>query len=146
MKSGESKRLCQICKESPFKYRCPSCYFLYCSLPCFKSHKENICELETGKRKKESENVDTGQQEGQISNDENSEDEDRLSLSDLKKLEKCGVIESMLKNKDIRKMITNIDGAQDPEMVLRTSMKEPIFMEFADQCLSVVESKNENDG
>lgn len=52
----------------------------------------------------------------------------------------------MLKNKDIRKIITNIDGAQDPETVLRTSMKEPIFSEFADQCLSIVEPKDENGG
>jgi hypothetical protein len=56
----------------------------------------------------------------------------------------CAVIKSMLKNKDLREMITNIDSAQDPDMVLRSSMDEPIFSEFVNECVSIVEPTQEN--
>eukprot|EP00347_Sterkiella_histriomuscorum_P003000 403365982 len=39
MNQGE----CQICKDStkPSKYRCPNCFVKYCSLDCFKLHKND---------------------------------------------------------------------------------------------------------
>ncbi|RWW24342.1 hypothetical protein GW17_00011373 [Ensete ventricosum] len=40
--------LCEECGSNPWKYRCPGCSILTCSLPCVKSHKERTsC---TGKR------------------------------------------------------------------------------------------------
>ncbi|KAF3337290.1 putative box C/D snoRNA protein [Carex littledalei] len=40
--------LCEECGENKWKYRCPGCGLLSCSLPCVKSHKERLqC---TGKR------------------------------------------------------------------------------------------------
>lgn len=40
--------LCEECKSSPSKYKCPGCSIQSCSLPCVKSHKERTgC---TGKR------------------------------------------------------------------------------------------------
>ncbi|KAG1369839.1 Box C/D snoRNA protein 1 [Cocos nucifera] len=40
--------LCEECGSNPWKYRCPRCSLLTCSLPCVKSHKQrNSC---TGKR------------------------------------------------------------------------------------------------
>ncbi|XP_073099844.1 putative box C/D snoRNA protein SPCC613.07 [Elaeis guineensis] len=40
--------LCEECGSNPWKYRCPSCSRLTCSLPCVKSHKQHTsC---TGKR------------------------------------------------------------------------------------------------
>ncbi|KAL1330074.1 hypothetical protein AAHE18_12G086700 [Arachis hypogaea] len=35
---------CQVCNEAQSKYKCPSCYVPYCSLACFKNHKEFPCE------------------------------------------------------------------------------------------------------
>ncbi|CUA66637.1 hypothetical protein RSOLAG22IIIB_00078 [Rhizoctonia solani] len=32
---------CQICEVEPFKYTCPSCRVLYCSLGCYKKHKSD---------------------------------------------------------------------------------------------------------
>lgn len=34
---------CGVCKEAQSKYKCPSCLVPYCSLGCFKNHKESIC-------------------------------------------------------------------------------------------------------
>ncbi|XP_068651258.1 uncharacterized protein [Aristolochia californica] len=36
-------RQCEICKEAQSKYKCPSCLVPYCSLACFKKHKEIPC-------------------------------------------------------------------------------------------------------
>ncbi|XP_008235535.1 PREDICTED: zinc finger HIT domain-containing protein 3 isoform X2 [Prunus mume] len=38
-------RLCQVCNEAQSKYKCPSCLAPYCSVACFKKHKENPCAL-----------------------------------------------------------------------------------------------------
>ena len=32
-------RRCEVCQDSPFKYRCPRCSVKSCSLPCVKQHK-----------------------------------------------------------------------------------------------------------
>ncbi|KAF0887517.1 hypothetical protein E2562_002246 [Oryza meyeriana var. granulata] len=35
---------CDVCKEAPSKYKCPACRTPYCSVPCFKNHKDNFCQ------------------------------------------------------------------------------------------------------
>ncbi|XP_078180345.1 HIT-type Zinc finger family protein isoform X3 [Carex rostrata] len=37
-------RNCEVCKEVQFKYKCPACLTPYCSVACFKKHKENLCQ------------------------------------------------------------------------------------------------------
>ncbi|OVA12945.1 zinc finger protein [Macleaya cordata] len=32
-------RHCEVCKDAPSKYKCPSCLAPYCSLLCYKKHK-----------------------------------------------------------------------------------------------------------
>ncbi|KAK4363657.1 hypothetical protein RND71_018898 [Anisodus tanguticus] len=34
---------CKICEEAQSKYKCPNCFIPYCSLVCFKKHKEIPC-------------------------------------------------------------------------------------------------------
>eukprot|EP00268_Persea_americana_P022977 TRINITY_DN22715_c0_g1_i3.p1 TRINITY_DN22715_c0_g1~~TRINITY_DN22715_c0_g1_i3.p1 ORF type:complete len:202 (+),score=43.53 TRINITY_DN22715_c0_g1_i3:160-765(+) len=34
---------CEVCKDAQSKYKCPSCLIPYCSLACFKKHKEIPC-------------------------------------------------------------------------------------------------------
>uniref|UniRef100_A0A7N0TP89 HIT-type domain-containing protein n=2 Tax=Kalanchoe fedtschenkoi TaxID=63787 RepID=A0A7N0TP89_KALFE len=36
-------RQCQVCNNAPSKYKCPSCIIPYCSLSCYKKHKETPC-------------------------------------------------------------------------------------------------------
>ncbi|CAO2177687.1 unnamed protein product [Urochloa humidicola] len=36
---------CSVCKEARSKYKCPSCRTPYCSVICFKKHKEESCQL-----------------------------------------------------------------------------------------------------
>ncbi|KAI0047902.1 hypothetical protein FA95DRAFT_1491766 [Auriscalpium vulgare] len=37
-----SRARCQICDTAESKYSCPSCAILYCSVPCYKKHKEPV--------------------------------------------------------------------------------------------------------
>ncbi|GMP90475.1 hypothetical protein CsSME_00041590 [Camellia sinensis var. sinensis] len=36
-------RKCQVCDEAQSKYKCPTCLIPYCSVVCFKKHKEVPC-------------------------------------------------------------------------------------------------------
>ncbi|KAM3367342.1 hypothetical protein ACQJBY_016132 [Aegilops geniculata] len=45
---GEKGAPCQECGEQPWKYRCPGCSRLTCSLPCVQAHKR--CTACFGKR------------------------------------------------------------------------------------------------
>ncbi|KAG8078377.1 hypothetical protein GUJ93_ZPchr0007g4866 [Zizania palustris] len=38
---------CEVCKEAPHKYKCPACLTPYCSVACFKNHKDNSCQRTT---------------------------------------------------------------------------------------------------
>ncbi|KAJ9565012.1 hypothetical protein OSB04_000978 [Centaurea solstitialis] len=37
------KKACKVCEEAESKYKCPACLIPYCSLVCFKKHKEISC-------------------------------------------------------------------------------------------------------
>ncbi|KAH6558657.1 hypothetical protein KP509_1Z051800 [Ceratopteris richardii] len=34
---------CKVCEDANSKYKCPTCLLPYCSLPCYKKHKETPC-------------------------------------------------------------------------------------------------------
>ena len=40
---NEKMPTCAICVEAQSKYKCPTCRILYCSLSCYKKHKEVKC-------------------------------------------------------------------------------------------------------
>ncbi|KAK7471012.1 hypothetical protein VKT23_002427 [Stygiomarasmius scandens] len=37
------QRRCQVCEKEESKYNCPKCPMLYCSVTCYKTHKESNC-------------------------------------------------------------------------------------------------------
>jgi hypothetical protein len=48
---GGSEAVCEVCvlegKSEAAKYRCPTCRLRYCSLVCYKTHKQTPCDKET---------------------------------------------------------------------------------------------------
>ncbi|KAM9209761.1 zinc finger HIT domain-containing protein 3 isoform 1-T5 [Dugong dugon] len=85
--------VCVVCLEKP-KYRCAACRVPYCSVTCFRKHKEQ-CNPETHPVKKESSSlpikttkpVENKDDESSIADFLNSdEEEDRVSLQNLKNL------------------------------------------------------------
>lgn len=53
-------------------------------------------------------------------------------------------LHSMLHNRHLREMIREIDSSEDPGKLLSQAMQIPIFTEFADECLRIVEPQDES--
>ncbi|KAG4188878.1 hypothetical protein ERO13_A08G193200v2 [Gossypium hirsutum] len=64
---GGPSRQCQVCNQTQSKYKCPSCLIPYCSLACFKTHKETPCEKsESVKEKSGTPSVNLGSNDNAI--------------------------------------------------------------------------------
>lgn len=48
-----------------------------------------------------------------------------------------------LENPHLRSLITNLVSSPSPAKDMDRAMKEPIFLEFADQCLKVVDNNSQ---
>ncbi|XP_028341557.1 zinc finger HIT domain-containing protein 3 isoform X2 [Physeter macrocephalus] len=119
-----STAVCVICLEKP-KYRCPACRVPYCSLTCFWEHKDD---------------------DDSVADFLNSdEEEDRVSLQNLKNLGESAALRSLLLSPHLRQLMVSLDQADDKAKLMRACMQEPLFLEFADCCLRIVEpSPNED--
>ncbi|KAM5273329.1 zinc finger HIT domain-containing protein 3 isoform 1-T1 [Ctenodactylus gundi] len=146
-----SSVVCVICLEKP-KYRCPACRVPYCSVTCFRKHKEQ-CNPEThpAEKKRTAPPVKTTQPKE--SDDDSSvadflssdEEEDRVSLQNLKNLGESATLRSLLLNPHLRQLMLSLDQGANKAKLMRAYMQEPLFVEFADCCLRIVEpSQNED--
>ncbi|XP_057569970.1 zinc finger HIT domain-containing protein 3 isoform X2 [Hippopotamus amphibius kiboko] len=116
--------VCVICLEKP-KYRCPACRVPYCSLTCFRRHKDD---------------------DDSVADFLNSdEEEDRVSLQNLKNLGESAALRRLLLNPHLRQLMVSLDQAGDKAKSMRACMQEPLFVEFADCCLSIVEPSQSED-
>lgn len=138
---------CEVCEVCDSKYRCPSCRILYCSVACYKSHKDK-CEKLKEQRQMPSSTISDQQHKinddlepGELTNSD-SDDEDKVSRQQLSLLENSKAIKDMLENDHLRSIIKDIDGKDDPENELESAMNLPLFAEFTKQCLKVVDEKN----
>ncbi|KAL1779373.1 zinc finger protein HIT domain-containing protein 3 [Sigmodon hispidus] len=137
--------VCVICLEKP-KYRCPACRVPYCSLTCFQKHKEQ-CNPET--RPVENRRIVTPVNTGSEDNkdDDSSvgdflnsdEEEDRVSLQRLENLGESATLRSLLLNPHLRQLMLNLDQGDNKAKLMKAYMQEPLFVEFADCCLGIVE-------
>lgn len=108
--------------------------FSSCSLTCFKAHKENgNCE--------------------EVKKEEIVEDKkpdkinvfttvDTVRPEKLEELEKSDTIKQLLKNPHLRNFLREINSAPNSWNAMKLAMMEPIFLEFADECLKTVEPDN----
>ena len=122
---------CEICKQNLHKYKCPICLLLYCSLDCYKQHKSDaVC------AKKEilapSELSTSSKTELMI------EDDERLCAEKLALLEKSEALKNIVSNPHLQTILISLDSSKDKNVFIEKCMQEPIFIEFADKCLSVV--------
>lgn len=140
--------VCVVCLEKP-KYRCPACRVPYCSLPCFRKHKEQ-CKPATGPVEKKTRSALTAVTQKPVENEDDDDDsvadflnsdeeEDRVSLQTLKNLGESAALRSLLLNPHLRRLMVDLDQAGDKAELMRACMREPLFVEFADCCLRIVE-------
>ncbi|KAK6192272.1 hypothetical protein SNE40_003770 [Patella caerulea] len=146
-----SVKKCEVCNENNFKYRCPQCRLIYCSVKCYKQHKE-VCKpplkIEGEKPTKpvlELQKKESLEEEGEITGD-GSEDEtetkDKVPIELLQKLEQSSEITKMLENPHLRAMMENLYNSDNCGLDVSHAMQEPIFTEFADECLKIVQPQN----
>ncbi|XP_047235101.1 zinc finger HIT domain-containing protein 3 isoform X1 [Girardinichthys multiradiatus] len=163
-------QICSVCSEQTPKYRCPSCKIRYCSLGCYKKHKDTCLPIEKP-ASPNPESEDAAGSEGvqclfsrllcgQIEpspadrpanhpaepwsvDDLLHEDDiiDKVPLQRLQLLGQSAELRDLLCNPHLRRLLCSVDDAESKEAAIKAAMQEPLFVEFADQCLKVVENE-----
>ncbi|XP_054289111.1 zinc finger HIT domain-containing protein 3 [Macrosteles quadrilineatus] len=127
---------CSVCPEKIVsKYKCPKCRIPYCSLACWKNHKAEDCVPEV--------------KPPAVVNDKQSNlyyfpTEDTVPLEKLQLLEQNQELKNILCNRHLRDMLVAIDKSVNPAAAMQQAMLEPIFVEFTDECLKIVEPAEES--
>ncbi|MGH0142570.1 UNVERIFIED_CONTAM: hypothetical protein FKN15_014837 [Acipenser sinensis] len=70
---------------------------------------------------------------------EENEESDRVPLQQLARLGECEALKALLYNPHLRQLLRTVDEAEGKESTMKVAMQEPLFVEFADQCLRVIE-------
>ncbi|XP_055594709.1 zinc finger HIT domain-containing protein 3 [Uranotaenia lowii] len=128
---------CVVCEQNEKKYKCKTCEVPYCSLPCYRKHQETPCE--------------TPQREPSAENDDKSlrnylyTTVDTVEPAKLEQLRHSEQLQNLLYNPHLRRLLTEIDTAPDARKAIRVAMMEPLFVEFADECLRVIEPPDANE-
>ena len=124
---------CQVCNTVASRYKCPKCTITYCSLPCFKIHKQDSCLQSPKKIIQEIRKYPPPSE----SNHSDADNHNLVEISALKVLSDSEKMREILKNPYLRDMLENLD--KDPDHSLfENCMVEPEFVQFADTCLSIL--------
>ncbi|XP_044501373.1 zinc finger HIT domain-containing protein 3 isoform X2 [Mangifera indica] len=119
---GPLPRKCQVCNEAQSKYKCPTCLAPYCSLACFKKHKEIPC-VKPESIEEKSIAIPQSSAERPLNVDEPA------SSSEIR---------DVLKDESLQKLILSIDSSSDAETELDKAMGTEAFRAFADKIQSVI--------
>ncbi|PUZ54141.1 hypothetical protein GQ55_5G106100 [Panicum hallii var. hallii] len=127
---------CSVCKEAPSKYKCPSCRTPYCSVTCFKKHKEESCQktLVQDENSKSPLQEEVTRSSGLVEDGTKcpNDKDQHPSLSEVKE------IRDALRDPELQKMILKIDGSSEPEKELEKVMEGQAFRQFTDKILDIV--------
>ncbi|NXK50708.1 ZNHI3 protein, partial [Chauna torquata] len=67
------------------------------------------------------------------------EEQDRVPVQKLKLLGESEELRGLLLNPHLRQLLLTIDQAEEKNSLMKKYMQEPLFVEFADCCLRIVE-------
>ncbi|XP_068512538.1 zinc finger HIT domain-containing protein 3 [Anas acuta] len=155
MRAARSCGVCGAAGTAP--YRCPRCAEAYCSVPCCREHRarcrrdgdgngaakisepgraaEGLAEPRGAGR--------AGQRAGSpwsvadiLAEDD---EQDRVPLQKLKLLGESEELKGLLLNPHLRQLLLTVDEAEEKSSLMKKYMQEPLFVEFADCCLRIVE-------
>lgn len=136
-------QLCGVCSEHVPKYRCPACRIRYCSVGCFKRHKDDdSCHpvKESDSASSSSTAVTSAEQPWSVEDllGEDSQT-DKVPSQRLLQLGGSEALKGLLRNPHLRRLVMSVDSAEDKAKAMKDAMQEPLFVEFADQCLNIIE-------
>ncbi|EDV98174.1 zinc finger HIT domain-containing protein 3 [Drosophila grimshawi] len=129
---------CVSCSVNTNKYKCSKCLAPYCSVECYKKHKQlpecGDIAAATAKAATAAQQMET---EPTIYAPFSTED--TVPLSRLQQLNNCEPLRQLLYNPHLRALLQQIDVAHNANLTMMAAMQEPLFVEFANACLQVVE-------
>ncbi|CAH2048663.1 unnamed protein product, partial [Iphiclides podalirius] len=111
---------CTHC-DNNYKYKCPTCRQPYCSVACYKIHKENPCAAPTPPQTDKSDVTKKSTYEYEYPT------EDTVPLDKLRLLEGSMELKKCLENPHVREMLKTLDKSYDPDSLIQEYMTEPIF-------------------
>ena len=140
-----TKVLCGVCKVNEKKYKCPVCLLPYCSSECFKTHKVTCSTLSNSP---EDEERSLGHRES-VEPDSSARDTEpeqaflfptpnTVPLDKLQLLAQSDKLKNLLTNKHLRDFLLFLDSTEEKAVLMRTAMREPLFVEFVDVCLETI--------
>ncbi|KAL7064452.1 hypothetical protein AAHC03_04756 [Spirometra sp. Aus1] len=109
-----------------------------CSLNCYKLHKE----AEGCQRSSSLFPLDTlGDEElaNRVPLDLGDDSSDYVPTRLLERLRDSERLKELLHNKHLRDYLTALDCSRHPARAIEKAMKEPLFIEFADECLRILD-------
>ncbi|NXB30909.1 ZNHI3 protein, partial [Eulacestoma nigropectus] len=122
------------------RYRCPRCRSAYCSVPCCRAHRERCAP--DSPREAAGQGPSPGPAHSPCSLEDvlgEEDEQDRVPPQKLQLLGESEELRDLLLNPHLRQLLLTIDQAQDKSSLVRKFMQEPLFVEFADCCLRIVE-------
>ncbi|KAH8297003.1 hypothetical protein KR044_003191 [Drosophila immigrans] len=126
---------CVSCPNLTNKYKCSKCLVPYCSVGCYKKHKESTQCME------ERREVPDRSLEEEPTVYAPFPTEDTIPLALLHKLNDCEPLRQLLSNPHLRALLQQVDVAHNANLTMTAAMQEPLFIEFANACLQVVEQE-----
>ncbi|XP_075707008.1 zinc finger HIT domain-containing protein 3 isoform X1 [Rhinoderma darwinii] len=131
---------CCVCSVETAKYRCPRCRLRYCSLECCTRHKEGCVPKEALRSSSMTGLSDVLPARGDLL-EEHDDNLDAVPLQKLMLLGKSEELKEVLLNTHLQQLLVALDQAENKDQALKKYMQEPLFVEFADKCLSLVDAE-----
>ncbi|KAI3373458.1 hypothetical protein L3Q82_022066 [Scortum barcoo] len=69
---------------------------------------------------------------------------DKVPLQRLQLLGQSKELRDLLCNPHLRQLLRSIDGAESKDDAMKAAMQEPLFVEFSDRCLKIVENEEKS--
>lgn len=149
--------LCAVCDAGcAAKYRCPACRTPYCSLACFKAHKQDAdgcaaagARLKAAAASKRKRSAGAGNSNhGKTKKEKKHTRAARLvPMERLAKLEADAGVRGAAKSTGLQAVIREIVAAQQPQRALKARLeRDPGFREFANKVLVAVGAVDEDVG
>ncbi|CAI9107489.1 OLC1v1006849C1 [Oldenlandia corymbosa var. corymbosa] len=127
-------KTCKVCDKVLSKYKCPACLTPYCSLPCFKKHKETPCAKPVSVSQKD----DSSPAPAIIHLDKPyyvDEPSEVLQHSQLESIASSSEIRDLLKDEKLQTLISSMVTSAEPEKELSKAMQMDDFRIFSEKVL-----------
>uniref|UniRef100_A0A2M4C301 Zinc finger HIT domain-containing protein 3 n=1 Tax=Anopheles marajoara TaxID=58244 RepID=A0A2M4C301_9DIPT len=134
---------CEICNENERKYKCKTCTIPYCSVQCYRVHQEKPCE--PPKPAQEPGTAVQFREDRQPAKPLLFTTVDTVPQEKLELLGQSEHLKNLLANRHLRQLLQEVDCGWSGMNAIKVAMMEPLFVEFADECLRLVEPPEQED-